>query len=159
MSDLTAIAVQQTSWEAQSPLLSSIRRRVFIEEQGVSESEEWDGLDETARHFLALAPSGEAIGTARLVIETTKDDRHAASYHIGRVAVLPPWRSRGVGSSLMQAALCWCRQDALPLEANVQLNAQVDRLSFYLRLGFIAEGEVFMDAGIPHKAMFTAPKS
>ncbi len=154
MSELTAIAIQQVSWKAQSSLLSSIRRRVFMEEQGVPESEEWDGLDDSARHFLALAPSGEAIGTARLVIEGINEDRHATAYHIGRVAVLPSWRYQGVGSSLMQAALRWCRQDALPLGATVQLNAQVDRLSFYQRLGFIAEGEVFMDAGIPHKAMF-----
>ncbi len=37
--------------------------------------------------------------------------------------------------------------------ATVLLNAQVQALDFYRRFGFVAEGEVFPDAGIPHQAM------
>ncbi len=159
MSEVTAIAVEQASWTAHSSILSSIRRRVFIEEQGVPEPEEWDGLDETARHLWALSPSGEAIGTARLLVETSNDHSQAASYHIGRVAVLPFWRGRGVGTALMQAAIHWCQQEARPRPAYIHLNAQCDRLSFYERLGFEARGDVFMDAGIAHQAMFLRPQS
>jgi len=36
----------------------------------------------------------------------------------------------------------------------VQLNAQVQALPFYLSHGFQAEGEEFLDAGIPHRRMW-----
>lgn len=147
------IAVRQVSWRTHSSTLSSIRRQVFIQEQGVAEFEEWDGLDELARHFLALSPSGEAVGTARLLVEATEPNK-TASYHIGRVSVFASWRCRGIGTALMREVIRWCQQDASPRLAYIHLNAQCDRLSFYQRLGFEAEGEVFIDAGIPHRAMF-----
>lgn len=159
MSEPSAIAIREVSWTAQSPALTSIRRRIFIEEQGVPETEEWDGLDNTARHFLALAPSGEAVGAARLVLEASANDPETTGYHIGRVAVLPSWRRMGVGSALMQTMIWWCQQDSVLQTANIHLNAQIERLSFYRRLGFSAQGEVFMDAGIPHRAMFLEPKA
>jgi predicted GNAT family N-acyltransferase len=33
------------------------------------------------------------------------------------------------------------------------LNAQVDVIPFYEKLGYLAEGEIFEDAGIPHRTM------
>ncbi len=151
-----AIAIKQTSWTSEGPILSDIRRRVFIHEQGVAESEEWDGQDDSARHFLALTPSGEAVGTARVIVEETNGDE-TARYHIGRVAVLPPWRRRGVGTALMRAVIHWCQQDAAIRPPHIHLNAQSERLAFYQRLGFSAQGAIFMDAGIPHQAMFLKP--
>lgn len=159
MPEVTSKAIQQVSWTAQSSTLSHIRRRVFIEEQGVAESEEWDGLDESARHFLAFAPSGEAAGTARVLVKRSSGGCPAASYHIGRVAVLPSWRRRGLGRALMREVISWCREDASPQCAYIHLNAQRDRLEFYQQLGFRAQGELFMDAGIPHRAMILEPQT
>jgi len=51
------------------------------------------------------------------------------------------------------------RRQALIAEAarrglnEVALNAQTHALDFYLRHGFEPVGEVFMEAGIPHRAM------
>ena len=58
--------VHEASWKADSEQLSEIRRVVFIEEQNVSQEEEWDGLDEDSHHWIALQ-DGKAIGTARLL--------------------------------------------------------------------------------------------
>ena len=35
----------------------------------------------------------------------------------------------------------------------LRLNAQVSVLPFYEKLGYVAEGEVFVEAGIDHRAM------
>jgi predicted GNAT family N-acyltransferase len=120
-----------------------VRRSVFIEEQGVPEAEEWDDFDVTAIHF-ALRTGNRVVGTARLV------DRGDGRFKIGRVAVLPETRGQGGGACLMRTA----EEHARSLSARVLLlDAQVAVIPFYERLGYEAEGEVFMDAGIPHRRM------
>ena len=71
--------VSLVCWHDGEPLLRSIREAVFIREQGVPAELEWDGLDESCRHALALSHQGDAIGCARM----------RANGHIGRIAVLP----------------------------------------------------------------------
>jgi len=136
----TPFCVRIASWQEDNRALRRLREKVFIDEQGVPVELEWDGLDESATHLLAEDETGAPIATARML----------ADGHIGRVAVLMPWRNRGVGTALMRFCLMLARQHGL---SHVHLDAQVDALPFYTRLGFIAEGEVFMDAGIPHRHM------
>jgi predicted GNAT family N-acyltransferase len=94
-----------------------------------------------ARHIALLThAAGRPIGCARLLPDG----------HVGRMAVLRPWRGRGVGRALLQAALA---RAALAGFTVVRLNAQVHALDFYRREGFEAFGDVFSDAGIPHRAM------
>lgn len=136
------MAITQIStgdWETLGPAASEIRRQVFIDEQNVPQDEEWDGLDTECLHFLAML-DGQPVGTARLLPDA----------HIGRVAVLANARGTGIGVVLMQAAIEAARQAGHP---RVVLSAQVHALAFYERLGFIAHGDEFMDAGIPHREM------
>lgn len=121
-----------------------IRRRVFIEEQGIPEIEEWDDFDRDARHLLARM-QGSPAGTARLIITTGKTAK------IGRVAVLASYRGRGLGRSLIQAALEMATEDGLSVAV---LDAQLHALAFYAELGFVAEGNEFDDgSGILHRRM------
>jgi predicted GNAT family N-acyltransferase len=120
-----------------------IRMEVFVEEQKVPPWEEMDHFDEEATHYLA-EENGKAVGTARLV------DKGDGVGKIGRVAVLRGARGTGVGRDLMRCILD---------EAGVQfhsyvLDAQVQVIPFYERLGFVAEGDVFLDAGIEHRRMW-----
>ena len=64
--------------------------------------------------------------------------------------VLAPWRGRGVGTALLGKLIELARERRL---RRVVLNAQTHAMAFYRRQGFYAEGEEFMDAGIPHRAM------
>ena len=132
--------VRRAEWSQDETALGAIRRRVFIEEQQVPEDLEWDGLDPDALHLLAETADGRPIGTVRLL----------ADGHIGRMAVLKNARGNGVGRSLLDAILDAARAQGL---TEVFLHAQVDAIPFYERAGFVAEGEVFMDAGIPHRSM------
>ena len=125
------------------PACAAIRRRVFIEEQNVPEELELDELDATAVHLLAVQ-DGRPVGTARLLIE-------GESAKIGRVAVLPEMRGTRAGAALMRAALDELR--AQPGVTTAKLGAQTHALGFYERLGFVAFGPVYDDAGIPHRDM------
>jgi ElaA protein len=120
-----------------------LRRLVFIEEQGVSEADEVDGLDESAIHLLAL-DGDRPVGTARLLVS-------GAVGKIGRVCVLPEARGTGLGAALIRAALAVLR--AAPGVTEATLGAQSYATGFYEKLGFSVEGEEFLDAGIPHRHM------
>lgn len=107
---------------------------------------EWDGEDPRAIHALATAPSGNPIGTARLLL-------HGELAHIGRMAVLLAWRGQGVGASLLQCLLDESRRWGA---GSVFLNAQTYAVPFYERFNFVREGAEFFDAGIPHYRMTLA---
>jgi predicted GNAT family N-acyltransferase len=132
--------VRQVKWDTHLAQLHAIRRIVFVEEQGVPESLEWDRYDERAQHLLAYEPDGIAVGTGRLL----PDGR------IGRMAVLRPWRRRGVGSALLVALLDLARKQKSPV---ARLHAQQRAVAFYAKHGFTVTSEEFMEAGIPHRAM------
>jgi len=132
--------VRLADWGADAPLLRAVREAVFMIEQGVPAELEWDGLDPDCAHALALSARGEAIGAARL----TPDG------HIGRMAVLAPWRGQGVGRALLEAMLSEARRRGFP---QVALNAQTHAQGFYQRFGFARQGDEFPDAGIPHVRM------
>lgn len=134
-----SVEIREGSWAELGPQASEIRRVVFIVEQRVPQDEEWDGRDDECRHFLALR-QGQALGTARLLPDG----------HIGRVAVLDQARGLGIGAALMRAAIASARRQG---HARVELAAQTHALAFYEHLGFTAFGEVFLDAGIPHRNM------
>ncbi len=122
----------------------AIRREVFIDEQKVPEAEEYDALDGTALHVLARR-GGEPVATARVVL---KEEGRVAK--IGRVAVRRLARGTGAGAAVMR----WIEGD--PAVAGVRdfvLEAQVHAVPFYERLGYVAEGDEFLDVGIPHVFM------
>jgi predicted GNAT family N-acyltransferase len=137
---MSEFTVHIVSWHDGEPLLRAVREEVFMREQGVSAELEWDGLDESCHHALALSTQGEAIGCGRI----TQDA------HIGRMAVLQGWRGRKVGAQLLEALLDDARSQSY---VEVELGAQVQALPFYRRFGFVEEGEVFMDADMPHRMM------
>ncbi len=120
-----------------------LRRVVFIDEQGVSEADEVDGLDDRAIHLLAFA-GDDPVGTARLLLKG-----HLGK--IGRVCVLPQARGTGLGAALIRRALDEFR--SMPGVDQVTLGAQSHATGFYAALGFRTVGEEFMDAGIPHREM------
>ncbi|MFA5632760.1 MAG: GNAT family N-acetyltransferase [Porticoccaceae bacterium] len=133
------IRVEQTHWQIASDTLSSIRREVFIDEQGVPEEDEWDHKDYDASHWLAWGSDRVAMATARL-----------AGNKIGRMAVLKPYRGNGVGSALLRAIIKHAVESGM---THLVLDAQSYAVAFYERQGFRVTGEEFMDAGIAHLPM------
>ena len=137
---MSGFRVEIVPWDQHAGTLRAIRDRVFIEEQRVPEDLERDPRDPSYVHALAITDAGVAIGTGRLL----------PGGKIGRMAVLPAWRSRRVGSALLQSLISVARERG---DREIVLDAQVSAEAFYLRQGFSSEGDVFMDAGIPHVRM------
>lgn len=120
-----------------------LRRTVFIEEQGVSEAEEVDGRDPEALHVLARV-DGVPMGCARILL-------NGSVAKIGRVCVLKSARGSGLGAAIIKACMDVARsQDGV---TSAKLGAQTHALPFYERLGFVAFGPIYDDAGIPHQDM------
>jgi len=139
--DYFPIEVEQTSWQASSKILTAIRLKVFVEEQQVPEAEEIDEYDATAVHWLAYGPNDEVMATARMLTDG----------QVGRMAVLKEFRQQGVGSSLMRNMIRYAVTAGLK---QLFLNAQIKAIPFYEGMGFAAQGNPFMDAGISHKYMY-----
>ncbi len=135
-----SVVLRPASWQRDRDRLQFVRRRVFVEEQGVPEVEEWDAADLSAVHVLAVVADRDPVGTGRL----------EPGGKIGRVAVLREWRGSGVGGQIMRHLVNQATE--LGLEA-VYLHAQTTATGFYRRLGFRAEGPVFDEVGIPHVRM------
>lgn len=132
--------VQSGDWAGLSARARPLRHQVFVLEQGVPQEMEWDEFDPSSRHALAVDAGGNAIGTGRLLTDG----------HIGRMAVLPEWRSKGVGAALLRYLMEVARSRGMN---RLVLNAQTHAAPFYARFGFAPEGEEFIEAGIPHITM------
>ncbi|HBX27476.1 MAG TPA: hypothetical protein DEF72_08625 [Gammaproteobacteria bacterium] len=130
--------MREVSWADAQEALQSIRTQVFIEEQGIDPSDEWDPADQDAIHMLAQH-GNTAVGCAR-ILDLKK---------IGRMAVIREIRHRNVGSKLLRFAVTRIQEAGnMPT-----LGAQIGAIGFYASHGFLPEGPIFDDAGIPHRTM------
>lgn len=134
------VDVRLMAWNEAREAVSPVRFAVFVDEQGVPAEIELDEHDAASVHAVARDAAGTVVGTGRLLPDG----------HVGRMAVLAAWRSRGVGGRILQALLDEARRRGL---VEAVLSAQVKATAFYLRHGFAAEGEVYEEAGILHRRM------
>ncbi len=121
----------------------AIRRRVFIEEQQVPEEIELDSDDARAFHALALR-DGQPVGCGRYV------EHGPGEIKIGRMAALRELRGSGIGRAVLEFLIETARNRGY---TRAILHAQLTAEGFYLKQGFHPKGEVFEEAGIPHRAM------
>ena len=118
----------------------AIRKKVFVEEQKVPEDIEWDEFEYNANHVLAYIQD-KPVGTARWR-QTRKGVK------LERFAVLPEFRSFGVGKNLVQFIL-----NELMNSETIYLHAQEHVIKFYEYFGFEKKGSKFFEADIPHWLM------
>ena len=119
-----------------------LRERVFCGEQGVSVEADRDGRDAECVHIVAVR-DGRVIGTCRLLF----DGRVA---RLGRLAVEPEQRGRGVAGAILREA------DRVALAGRAEriaLHAQTYALSLYRDNGYTERGPRFTEEGIEHVAM------
>ena len=121
----------------------AIRRKVFMQEQDISEAEEFDGTDTECMHLVAYDGDDLPVATGR--IRVTLDE-----FNIGRIAVLPTHRGKHLGLFVMQVLIHACF--TMGGERQV-VRAQIYARGFYEKLGFTAFGDEYEEAGIPHISM------
>ena len=128
------------NWNALRKDAQAIRTEVFVDEQNVPAELEMDDMDAVCLHAVAYDPSGLAVGTGRLLPDG----------HIGRMAVRKVARGSGIGGVLLQGLMAQARARG---HDHVALSSQSHAAPFYVRHGFVREGEEFFEAGIAHVAM------
>lgn len=116
-----------------------IREEVFVEEQGFHD--DIDDFDPIAHHLL-LKVDGKPAGCLRLFPSVRKN-----TYTAGRLAIRKQFRSMGCGKLLMQEAEKWLLRHKIHI---MEGSAQVQLLSYYESLGYVASGEVYMYQHVPH---------
>ncbi|MBN2059148.1 MAG: GNAT family N-acetyltransferase [Deltaproteobacteria bacterium] len=119
------------------PEIRRIRNSVFTGEQNVHENVDFDGRDPEAVHVL-VRPEDSFVGTGRMLMDG----------HIGRLAVLKPYRGKGFGAEAVSALIAEAKRTGIK---RVYLGAQIHAVGFYQKLGFHEYGSIFMDGpGIEH---------
>lgn len=119
-----------------------LRERVFSVEQGVRTDADRDGRDGEATHIVAVR-DGRVVGTCRLVFD-------GSVARLGRMAVEPGLRNRGVGAALLDEAER-CARDAG--SRRIDLHAQTPAVPLYSRNGYVQRGDTFFEEGLPHVSM------
>lgn len=137
------------SWQGMAEAARAVRIAVFVQEQGIDESEEWDGDDAGAIHAVVSNLAGLPLATGRLIY-LGLEPGHAK---IGRMAVLRSTRGIGLGDQVLKALIKEARSRGI---GHLSLSAQVSAQAFYARHGFKPEGDVYDEVGIPHIAMSIA---
>ena len=136
---LKNIKISQVNWREAENCLRAVRTPVFIVEQFVTPKFEWDELDASAVHLLAMLDN-EAIACLRII-----------DYHkIGRMAVLKEYRGMGLGAALLLEAVHICK---LHGSTSIYLSAQTHAIAFYEKCGFKVTSAEYQDVHIPHVDM------
>jgi predicted GNAT family N-acyltransferase len=123
-----------------------LRRTIFIDEQGVDEALEMDGLDDTAT-LIVMYLESIPVGCARYRVLDK-------AVKVERVGILKDYRNRGFGQQIM--AFVESQIMEYTDTSWITLNAQLTAKDFYLRLGYAPVGEVFVEANIDHQKMMKA---
>lgn len=135
--------LQTGPWEALQVFARPVREQVFLTEQGIDPSLEWDADDLTALHAVVQC-DGQPVATARLLASAHGTAR------IGRMSVLRAHRGQGLGRALLDTLVAQALQRG---DGQVLLHAQCHARRFYEAAGFIAHNAVFFEAGIAHVEM------
>lgn len=136
---MTRLAVTRLAGPEDMPAVFALRDEVFVVGQGVPAELEHDDLDAVCDHAVHL--DGDAVvGTGRLLPDGT----------IGRMAVAPSHRGKGVGAAVLACLEERARERGF---AQVELHAQVHATGFYDRAGYEPNGEPYLEAGIAHVSM------
>ncbi|BAL95952.1 putative hydrolase/N-acetyltransferase [Rubrivivax gelatinosus IL144] len=140
-----AVEVKVGRWAELGRDAQAIRSAVFVQEQGIPAELEWDAADAGAMHAVAINGVGAAVATGRWL-----DTDEPGVARIGRMAVLAPLRSGGVGRAVLDALVASAREAG---REALMLHAQASAVAFYHRAGFEPVGPEFVEAGIPHQEM------
>ena len=123
----------------------ALRAQVFVVEQNCAYQDP-DGKDVVSYHLL-MESGEELVAYARLVPPGVS----YAEAAIGRVVTSQTVRGKGWGKALMEIAIAQIQKK---FEVNeICISAQSYLLKFYSDLGFVAEGEEYLEDDIPHWKM------
>lgn len=126
--------------------LLQLRSEVFVVEQDCV-YQDIDGKDQKALHVLGYYQD-QLVAYTRLF----KPGDYFEYSSIGRVVVKESFRQFGFGKDIMKASIKVIEEDFKGKV--IKISAQCYLKKFYNDLGFIEEGDTYLEDGIPHMAMY-----
>jgi len=125
--------------------LLQLRSAVFVVEQNCV-YQDMDGKDKIAIHVL-----GKLSGNVEAYLRIFKPGDYFETPSIGRVVVSEAFRRKGFANKIMKKAMDHILNHFN--EKKVTLSAQCYLTKFYNELGFVEEGDSYLEDGIPHVKM------
>ncbi|WP_433777910.1 GNAT family N-acetyltransferase [Flavobacterium anhuiense] len=122
-----------------------LRSDVFVVEQNCPYLD-LDNKDQKGFHLLYYVDN-ELAGVTRLLPKGVSYDEVS----IGRVVIAKSHRGLGLGVKLMEASIEGCEEKFG--KGPIRISAQYHLSKFYQSLGFVEQGEVYDEDGIPHIGM------
>ncbi|WKB36014.1 GNAT family N-acetyltransferase [Terrilactibacillus sp. S3-3] len=119
-----------------------IKKKVFVEEQGVpleDEFDEFDRLKGECEHILVYY-NDHPVGTGRLRVVDNFGK-------LERICILEPYRKLGIGKIIIRALEEIAEEKGV---SQVKLHGQTQAEGFYKKLGYHTSSNMFMEDGIPH---------
>ena len=123
-----------------------LRSEVFVVEQECI-YQDIDNKDKKAVHIF-LKEKNEIIAYSRVF----KEKEYFENPSIGRVVVANKRRMYGVGKKIMNISIDYIKQNIKA--KSIEISAQKYLKKFYSNLGFIQQGDEYLEDNIPHLRMF-----
>jgi predicted GNAT family N-acyltransferase len=121
-----------------------IRRRVFVEDQGIPDNLVFGGNQGDDDNLIVVLDGQSVIATARIVFSSSDTAK------IERMAVLETFRNQGIGRKMMTFMVSEIKNRGF---IRIYLHAQCTAVDFYKSCGFSDIGKPFTEAGIKHIKM------
>ena len=139
------VQIRQAKTDLDYIFVRNIRIKVFVIEQQIPWQWEFDRYDESAIHLL-VEFNNQIIGTGRLY-----QSENDFEYKLGRMSVLKEFRGKGLGTKILKQFEIIAKEKNI---SEIYLEAQSDKLDFYLKEDYVIKGNEYIMDGISHKLMF-----
>jgi ElaA protein len=126
--------------------IMALRQEVFIVEQDCPYLDA-DGKDIPAHHLMGYK-GAELLCYTRLLDKGISYEKYSS---IGRVVNSPKIRGKGEGLPLMIKSIEACKK--LFPSTDIKISAQCYLQGFYEKLGFVSNGDFYLEDDIPHMGM------
>jgi ElaA protein len=124
-----------------------LRTDVFFIEQKIDEEElDWRDSEPTTEHFWIADDAGTA-SYLRVLLDAEPSHLDARRV-FGRVVTRPDRRGEGLSQVLIAEVIAAYGHEAMVLHAQEYI------APLYAKFGFVAFGETYIEAGIPHISMY-----
>lgn len=118
----------------------AIRQEAFVIGRGVPVEIELDGRDSDLLHFCMYDKD-------KLVSYLRAEDVGKGIMHVGRVATSADMRGKGYGRELFEYLFNYAKKNGFTA---LEVSAVHTAVGFYEKLGFVCEGEYYLETGVNH---------
>ena len=124
-----------------------LRTEVFVVEQNCV-YQDMDNKDQTSLHVMCKNEEGKIVAYTRVMPEGVSYSGYCS---IGRIVNAKPVRGQQIGKQIINYSIDLCT--TLYKDTPIKISAQQYLLKYYNSLGFVEEGEGYLEDNIPHIAM------